>query len=395
MSDELADWLRLREAADWHARSPRLAAAAGTASRGAPGTALEVLDLGTGAESNLRYLAPRLAVAHQRWTVVDRSDVLLRQLVARTIAWAAAEGWTGQATADGCLITGADVRWEVRTLARDLDSPDTSLVEGRQLVTASALLDLVSDAWLETVARLCRASHAAVLFALTYDGRFTCTPPDAEDEAVRTHFNRHQRTDKGLGGPAAGSDATASAIARFVAAGFRVETAQTDWAIGAEAPALQRALVEGWAGAATDMAPELAAPIAAWAARRLAHVEGGRIAPAGRPPRPAGGAALIVAGNPSSGPGFDSAAVRRYYNRSTRDFLALGQGGGDGGSIARCGGQASSTGGRRSTTSTTGSRRWCRGRHQTRRHHTSSTSGAGSAAASSPSPRACRCAERA
>ena len=35
-------------------------------------------------------------------------------------------------------------------------------------------------------------------------------------------------------------------------------------------------LVNGWAGAATEMAPADAAAIEAWRVQRLAHIEGGR-----------------------------------------------------------------------------------------------------------------------
>ena len=47
-----------------------------------------VLDLATGARSNLRYLAERLPGA-QRWLLIDRSAALLADAEVRTKAWAA------------------------------------------------------------------------------------------------------------------------------------------------------------------------------------------------------------------------------------------------------------------------------------------------------------------
>ena len=52
------------------------------------------------------------------------------------------------------------------------------------LVTASALLDLVSDDWLARVTSLCRKRNAAVLFALTYDRRLRCFPPEPEEKVI-------------------------------------------------------------------------------------------------------------------------------------------------------------------------------------------------------------------
>src|SRR5258707_11635990 len=93
----------------------------------------------------------------------------------------------------------------------NLGDPDASaiasVVAGAHLVTASALLDLVSERWLRELASACRSHGAAALFALTYNGRSACTPVEPEDDHVRQLFNTHQRrNDKGFG-IAAGPDA--------------------------------------------------------------------------------------------------------------------------------------------------------------------------------------------
>ena len=269
----LAHWLRLREPADIAARSDALTRA--VADGMVPGEPLSLLDLGTGTGSNIRYLAERLP-GPQRWLAVDRSAALLATLPERITSWATTSGYEAWTDEGRCGVRGADVRCEIETHQGDLGTlDDPRLFAGRHIVTASALLDLVSESWLRALAARCRAENAVALFTITYNGRFECTPADAEDEAVRDLFNRHQKTDKGLGGPAAGPDAAAIAEQCFLQAGYRVRREPSDWQLGPAERDLQRLLIEGWADAATEMAPDRAADIARWRARRLAPVEAG------------------------------------------------------------------------------------------------------------------------
>ena len=247
VDEPLLQWLRLREAADARARASTLTRRIiGVLAARRP---LHILDLGTGAGSNVRYLALRLP-RPQRWLVIDRSGVLLADLRART--------------------ANLDIEIEVRKM--DLGSLDASLFEGRHLVTASALLDLVSEAWLRSLARHCRAAGAAGLFTITYNGRSSCNPAEPEDDWVRELLNHHQKRDKGLGGPAEGPDATGTAERCFADEGYRVERAPSDWQLGPDDSAIQRTLIDGWAEAASEVEPERAAAIQDWRERRLAHV---------------------------------------------------------------------------------------------------------------------------
>jgi hypothetical protein len=241
-----ADWLALREPADHAARSLELTrAVAGALSASSP---IRVLDLGSGSGSNFRYLAPHLP-ARQQWLLVDRNRALLSHA-----------GRAGSAA---------------ETLAADLAVLDQTLFTARALVTASALLDLVSERWLTALAALCREANASVLFALTYDGRIQCWPREVEDCTIRDLVNEHQRTDKGFG-PALGPDATDRAASCFSAAGYVVRRAGSDWTLGSDARGLQHALIDGWARAAETVAPAQSPIIRAWRARRRAHVESGR-----------------------------------------------------------------------------------------------------------------------
>jgi hypothetical protein len=244
-----AHWLTLREPADHAARSLMVARAVfDTLPSGVP---LKILDLAAGTGSNFRYLTagpcgrrgPRPS-----WLLVDHDPDLLARVPPSP---------------------------DVETRCLDLSTlGDRTIFDGRSLVTASALLDLVSEEWVGALAAGCAASGAAVLFALSYDGRIVCSPEDPDDASVAALVNEHQRTDKGFG-PALGPDATDAAARSFAAVGYRIERAASDWLLTPESRALQAQLIEGWAQAATEMSPVRARVIDGWRDRRLAHVAAG------------------------------------------------------------------------------------------------------------------------
>jgi hypothetical protein len=248
MAEDLSGWLALREPADFAARSREVTQA--IIDRLPGERPLRLLDLATGTGSNIRFLAGLLPPG-QQWLAVDRDPALLAQVPPHVTT--------------RCLELGT------------LENP--ALVSGRHLVTASALLDLVSASWIARLAECCRAAGAAALFALNYDGRSECSPREPEDDLILELFNRHQRSsDKGFG-TAAGPDAADCAVRCFAAAGYVVRQERSDWELAPESPGindLQRALIAGWAGAATEVAPDRAVQIGDWLARRLAHVSAGR-----------------------------------------------------------------------------------------------------------------------
>jgi hypothetical protein len=257
VDDTLAQWLALREAVDWASRSLTLTQQ--IADRLSTFDPLCVLDLATGTGSNIRYLMDRLPHTHQRWLAIDRSDVLLDRMRQLT-----------------SLARPSDNRVHLDSRRLDLAVLDAAIFSGQHLVTASALLDLVSASWLESLAAHCRRVGAIALFAITYNGASRCSPGEPEDDAVLELFNRHQHRDKGLGGPAAGPDATAAARDAFGRVGYHVETAPSDWILGPEHAALQRELIDGWAFAATQTDASASPMIEAWRRRRLEHVDAGR-----------------------------------------------------------------------------------------------------------------------
>lgn len=270
MGEFSAEWLALREPADAAARSERLLQT--VAARFAPETNLTVLDIGAGTGSNARYLAERLH-AQQQWLLVDHDPSLLIDASQRLRAWGEARGLIVTRDEGAWRVEGEGLVVTFATKLVDLAdlSSSSELFLDRRLVTASALLDLVSAPWIESLASVCRVAGAVGLFALTYDGRIHCSPEEPGDEEVRQLVNEHQRGDKGFG-PALGPSASTVAAEAFGALGYSVAREASDWHLEPDAAELQRQLIEGWSRAAVQIAPDRAAAIREWTDRRLAHV---------------------------------------------------------------------------------------------------------------------------
>jgi hypothetical protein len=142
------------------------------------------------------------------------------------------------------------------------------------LVTASALLDLVSAEWLERLARRCGEVGAAVFIVLSYDGTVTWEPALAGDGNLREQINRHQCTDKGFG-PALGPDGATTLAMLLRKLGYEVRLRPSPWNLGPEQRELQAVLLEGWVEAARCIAPEAEKDRTDWLAQRRRWIERG------------------------------------------------------------------------------------------------------------------------
>ena len=255
-----ADWLALREPTDHRSRDGSLLAPLCDTwlARGWS----RVLDLGSGTGSNLRYLAPRLP-AGQEWMLVDHDPEHLR-------ACQHAEVPSG-------------VR-RVSVVQGDLVDVGLAAVQHADLVTASALLDLVSEEWLRRVVDACAEAGCGAHFALSYDGDIRWgsagepggqAEEDPDDALVRDAVNTHQIGEKGLG-VALGSAAGLEAEQLFQSAHYRTWLVPSGWRLGLAEASLVRRLIAGWEAAAVTMRPGDAGRIHAWAERRHATVAEGR-----------------------------------------------------------------------------------------------------------------------
>jgi hypothetical protein len=233
-------WLALREPYDHAVRDRSLALAFIDALGAKP----ELIDLGSGTGSNLRCLAPDLPT-RQRWTCIDHDPVLLTRL-------------------NETKPEGIEVETRQLDLEADLETLPTGPAVG---VTAAALLDLTSPAWLDRLASHCGGNP--LLMTLSFDGRMVWNPVDPMDEAVTEAFCRHQRSDKGFG-PAAGPDAASYFADRLREKGREVRLAPSDWVFGPEDGPILEAMVDGVASAAAEIDPGL--QLADWQARRIDEI---------------------------------------------------------------------------------------------------------------------------
>lgn len=244
------EWLALREPADTDARSERLIERL-RISR-AMTDPLHVLDLGAGTGANLRFLAPRLGF-DQQWLLVDHDSQLLGRLPYRLQAWAESIGGQLDQVDDQLVLKANGFSVSVSTLSIDLSTDLSSLpFANTNLVTGSALLDLVSDQWLQSLAQLCAAHQCAVLFALTYDGRVSWEPPLPRDSDVVTWLNRHQRQVKSFG-LALGPDAIDVFRRCYKSLGFSIHEDSTPWIIDSTRAQLHATLLSGWAQAVAEL----------------------------------------------------------------------------------------------------------------------------------------------
>jgi hypothetical protein len=252
-----ADWLALREPADAAARAPELADRACELLAGRPRTVVH--DLGSGTGSMGRWLAPRL-LGRQHWVLYDRDADLLGR---------AARGLAGLAAADGAPVT-------VETRCADITRLTAADLDGGSLVTASALLDMLTGAEVDRVVAACAGAGCAVLATISVVGRVELAPADPLDGVVAAAFNAHQRRTVGAR-TLLGPDAPGAAVAAFARHGLTAVVRPSPWRLGPDRAALTAEWLAGWVGAAGEQRPELGDRLAEYADRRLAQAADGRL----------------------------------------------------------------------------------------------------------------------
>ena len=241
-----AQWLALREPHDVRARNPEVLRAAVAALAHQP--SITIIDLACGTGSTLRALAPHFP-ARQTWRLVDNNLSLLARIAPMPNATAVP-----------------------LDLARDLEAAIDGPVD---LVTTSALLDLVSGEWLERLTVEAAARRVPVYAALTYDGRVELDPPDPLDQQMIAAVNAHQRRDKGFG-PALGPAAARAAIEQFERVGYTVVHGAADWVFTPDDREIQTETLSGWASATREVGSPPLAEVFEWLTRRRAAVAAGR-----------------------------------------------------------------------------------------------------------------------
>lgn len=247
------EWLELREGADAAARAAGLLEPLlRNLKQGDAG--LVIRDLGCGSGSMGRWLAPRLN-GPQHWILHDRDPALLELAAVRM----------PRTAADGSPVTVAAEHGDIgRLTAEDL--------AGTSLLTASALLDVLTRDDVDALAKACARAGCPALLALSVVGRVKLTPAEPMDAEIAAAFNAHQRRD-GLLGP----DAVTAASEAFARQGATVRADPSPWRLGADESALTAEWLRGWVGAACDQRPALASRAEAYLRRRLAACEAGQL----------------------------------------------------------------------------------------------------------------------
>jgi hypothetical protein len=247
LSEFSSEWLALREPYDLEARNPAVLAAVVDAF--ADRAAIAIVDLACGTGATFRAIASHLP-QQQDWRLVDRDARLL-----------------AEASAVGSNV--APVRLDI---ARDLHG---TLAASIDLVTTSALLDLVSADWLAALTKEVAGRGLYLYAALNYDGDIIFDPVDPFDASIVEAVNRHQRGDKGFGS-ALGPAAVRTATANLKALGCQLFAGKSDWMLRPMDREIQSELLAGWASAAIEVDGLSAAGIKAWLTRRRDHVSAWR-----------------------------------------------------------------------------------------------------------------------
>lgn len=249
-------WLALREPADAAAHARGLV---GHLAAALPESGRQVIhDLGCGTGAMGRWLAPLLP-GPQHWILHDLDEDLLEMAIADPPGSAA----------NGRRVTVEARRSDIARLR-----PDD--LAGATLVTASALLDLLTEDEMSGLAGACAGAECPILLTLSVIGRVEIAPPDPMDRDVAAAFDAHQRrvTQRGrLLGP----DAVACAAEEFGRLGAEVLVWPSPWRLGARQAELAAEWLAGWVCAACEQRVELAAEADAYARRRLAQARAGQL----------------------------------------------------------------------------------------------------------------------
>src|SRR5712691_7589035 len=170
-------------------------------------------DGGSGAMA--RWLAP-LLLGPQHWVLHDRNPDLL------TLAEADQPG----SAADGSAVTVETRLSDVTRLGRDELADAT-------LITASALLDLLTADELVGLMCACAGAGCAVLLTLSVTGRVQWLPADPLDSRVAASFDAHQRRATRRG-RLLGPDAVEAAADGFRRLGAEVIVRASPWRLGVD-----------------------------------------------------------------------------------------------------------------------------------------------------------------
>ena len=257
MSGFSIEWLNLREVSDDRARDKLLLETAADWLNNLKAQDKVIVDLGSGTGSTIRGLTRHTTLAPSiQWRLVDNDPKLLAEAIHRH--------------SKECLI---------ESHLADLSNIQKLPLESVSLITASALLDLVSENFMRDLSQLITEKNddrpLGFYSALNYDGHVKWTPFHPLDTAILMNFNIDQRRDKGFG-PALGPDATDFLKQQFHSTKFQCLNAKSPWLLGPADYLLTESLINGIAGVAIQTDRLTNTDILNWKKFRMQHVRTGK-----------------------------------------------------------------------------------------------------------------------
>jgi hypothetical protein len=250
-----SEWLALREPEDAAARSRDLAL---TAAAMLPEGPIVVHDLGSGTGSMMRWLAPLLP-GPQTWILHDWNADLTERAI------------------DGVRPPDRDnAAISVYSQTGNLANLRPTDLAGASLVTASALLDVLTSRETHAIVNACVGARCPALLALSVTGDVRLNLRDELDTAFEHAFNALQLRDadsrRQLGRYGA-------PIARglFTQAGWQVRPSTTVWRLDRRRPRLLREWFDGWVDAAVEQNPGLRAEAERYRQLRTSQIDRGEL----------------------------------------------------------------------------------------------------------------------
>ena len=256
MSGFSIEWLNLREASDHKARDRHLLKTAANWLNDLKSKDKVIVDLGSGTGSTIRGLQRYTELAPSiQWRLVDNDPELLAEAIHRH-----------------------SEEYSIENFLVDLSKTQKLPLKSVSLITASALLDLVSGDFIRDLCQLIKEKNEdrplGFYSALNYDGCIKWTPFHPLDAAILMNFNTDQRRDKGFG-PALGPDATDFLKTQFHSTKFKCLSAKSPWLLGSADYLLTESLINGISGVAIQTDGLTNSDIQDWKTFRIENVRTG------------------------------------------------------------------------------------------------------------------------
>lgn len=246
MSEFSIAWLDLRENADNKARAPQFIEHIVEVLNGSAISV--VVDLGAGTGSILRALKTQGANV-ALWRFVDLNGDSL----------------------DEALRRHAGTEF-IEDHQSDLMIIDELPLIGATVVTASALFDLASAAFVDLLVERLKSRDSLIYAPLNYDGNTHWNPAHPLDTQILEAFNQDQLTDKGMG-PALGPHAAGYLAKVLTDSDYDVYTQSSPWLLDSDDKALIEQLITGIAAAAANSDLVSAQDLTRWKEFRLSELD--------------------------------------------------------------------------------------------------------------------------